>query len=393
MKVLKQTVFLIIFLCMPVLLPAGPNASAGFQIDIELSSPGNGNNDNVTSVAGLSESQVFYVHCYCVGVTDLDEYDFRMDYDPLEINNGGFTQSNGFTETNILLLDGGDLTSTGSSGSGFQEVALTKNGVQTDEEAPDGDGYLGYFTLQAAVENPKGIKFSNIQYVTNAPSEGDYLSSSNYDHEATFGGGSLPVELSSFKAQLEGDTVVLRWTTQSEQNALGFNVLRSETKHDGYSKINSTMIKASGTSVTPNRYVYRDSRLRAVNEYWYMLEQVDTDGSAETFGPVQVTLGTNVSDAESTPDQYRLYSNFPNPFNPVTLIRYDLPVSGYTDLTVYDMTGRRIKSLVQTWQSAGQHAVRWDGADQLGRQVSSGVYIYRLQSGKEIKSRKMMLLR
>ncbi|MDZ7722031.1 MAG: T9SS type A sorting domain-containing protein [candidate division KSB1 bacterium] len=387
---MKRSILLIfsfVLLIIPALLMAGPNAGAEFRVDIELSSPGNGTNDNVTHVEGLTSGDVFYVHCYCVGVSDLDEFDFIMNYDPSEINDGGYSPNNGFTESNIL---GSSLTSTGSAGSGYRDVAYTASGEQTDAEAPDGNGYLGYFTLQAAVDNPKGITFSSVQYVTN-DSEGDYLT--NYDHQATFGGGSLPVELSSFEAWLDAEQVTIKWTTQSEQNALGFNVLRSESQSDGYVKINSELINAAGTSTTQNTYEYRDSQLQTVESYWYMLEQVDTDGQTELFGPIEVMISTDVVDAQHAPEDYRLYSNFPNPFNPVTLIRYDLPLSGYTELTIFDMTGRKIKSLVSAHQSAGQHVVRWDATDQMNEPVSSGVYIYRLQAGKEIKSRKMMLLR
>ena len=388
MRTVKLLCFLTIVV-IPAFLMAGDNVNAGFSLDIELSNPGTIGDQGVTNREGVTDGAYLYVHLYAENAVNLDAYEFKMTYDPNEIKNWGYTDQNNPWESNIL---GADLSSSGSVGSDYQIVSRTANGEQTDEQAPDGDGYIGYFLFEALVDNPIGVMFTDVQFVDN-DGAGDNLKSSNIDREATFGGGSLPVELSSFTANLQNDAVLLQWTTESEQNALGFNVLRSETAADGYIKINSQMIKAAGTSATPNAYTYRDTQLQAVASYWYMLEQVDTDGATELFGPVQVSISTDVAGAETALDQYRLYSNFPNPFNPVTLIRYNLPVAGYAELTVFDMTGRRIQSLVSGHQSAGQHVVRWDGTDHQGNPVSSGVYIYSLQTGNEIKSRKMMLLR
>ena len=87
--------------------------------------------------------------------------------------------------------------------------------------------------------------------------------------------------------------------------------------------------------------------------------------------------------------------NSPNPFNPKTEIRFRLDAVGSapTALKVYDTTGRLVRNLVDDSLSAGEYRVFWDGADEHGQPVSSGVYFYRLTSGDEVETRKMILLK
>jgi hypothetical protein len=93
------------------------------------------------------------------------------------------------------------------------------------------------------------------------------------------------------------------------------------------------------------------------------------------------------------PVTYALEQNYPNPFNPTTTITYQLPEQRDVTLVVYNILGQVVKSLVQNVQSSGTYAVRWDGTNDHGTGVSSGVYIYRLKAGNFVQSRKMMMLR
>ena len=94
------------------------------------------------------------------------------------------------------------------------------------------------------------------------------------------------------------------------------------------------------------------------------------------------------------PEEYALHQNHPNPFNPVTTIRYDLPQAGDVKLTIYDMLGREMKVLVsQQGMSPGSHTVVWDGTDRLGQPAAAGVYIYQLKSGDFINTKKLVLLK
>ncbi len=93
------------------------------------------------------------------------------------------------------------------------------------------------------------------------------------------------------------------------------------------------------------------------------------------------------------PQEFRLYPNFPNPFNPSTTIGYDLPKTTQVVVAVHDVAGRKVRSLVNQEQHSGHKAVVWDATDDSGRSVSSGVYIYRVATSTGTVSRKMVLLR
>lgn len=84
---------------------------------------------------------------------------------------------------------------------------------------------------------------------------------------------------------------------------------------------------------------------------------------------------------------------YPNPFNPATTIRYDVPSRGRVVVSVYDAKGERVATLVDEERNAGSYPVRWDGADARGVRASSGVYFVRLQFGAEMRSRKIVLLK
>ena len=93
------------------------------------------------------------------------------------------------------------------------------------------------------------------------------------------------------------------------------------------------------------------------------------------------------------PDNYTLHQNFPNPFNPTTTLRYDLPEDAMTTITVYDMMGRLVQTLVSGNKSAGYHSLKWDATNRYGSPVSAGVYIYSIQAGNHRDIKKMILLK
>jgi hypothetical protein len=95
----------------------------------------------------------------------------------------------------------------------------------------------------------------------------------------------------------------------------------------------------------------------------------------------------------SMPMEYALHQNYPNPFNPITTIRYDLPEAGYVNVVIYDMMGHQIKQLISGTEDAGHKSVVWDSTNDYGRPVSAGVYMYRIQTGEYIQTKKMVLLK
>ena len=93
------------------------------------------------------------------------------------------------------------------------------------------------------------------------------------------------------------------------------------------------------------------------------------------------------------PATFTLHQNFPNPFNPITTLRYDLPSDGLVTLSIYDMLGREITQLVNTPQTAGFKSIQWNATDSMGRPVSAGVYLYQIQAGEFVQIKKMVLLK
>ena len=88
-----------------------------------------------------------------------------------------------------------------------------------------------------------------------------------------------------------------------------------------------------------------------------------------------------------------LHPNFPNPFNPITSIRYDLPQDGLVNITVYDIMGRIVKTLINGSQTAGYKSLIWDATNDYGKPVSAGIYLYQIQAGEYISTKKMVLLK
>lgn len=101
--------------------------------------------------------------------------------------------------------------------------------------------------------------------------------------------------------------------------------------------------------------------------------------------------GTDISDHMKNMT-FELQQNFPNPFNPQTIIPYQLNQAEQVQLSVYDLSGRRVKNLVDTWQTAGRYDIVWNGTNDFGRPVASGIYLYKLQAGQQIITMKMALL-
>ncbi len=110
-----------------------------------------------------------------------------------------------------------------------------------------------------------------------------------------------------------------------------------------------------------------------------------------TFTP---NLATDIdNDTDPLPASLPLFQNYPNPFNPSTTIDFTLPTAARTDLTIYDITGRRVRTLLDRTLSAGSHSVVWDGSDHSGSPAASGVYFYRLSTADFTRTRKMVLVR
>lgn len=193
----------------------------------------------------------------------------------------------------------------------------------------------------------------------------------------------LPVELVSFSARPQGSGIHLSWQTASEKNNYGFEVQR---KTKNWKTIG--FVQGEGTSSETQHYQFLDAQAlinNQITEIQYRLKQLDTDGSF-TFSQV-VKIKTDI------PAQYQLMQNYPNPFNPETTISFSLPRASMTNLRIYDIQGRILRTLVDAFQSAGEHKIKWDGMTENGQRLSSGIYFYKLKAGSFSQVKKLILVR
>ena len=102
---------------------------------------------------------------------------------------------------------------------------------------------------------------------------------------------------------------------------------------------------------------------------------------------------TNDKEIRLSPQIFKVFQNYPNPFNPVTSLRYDLPEDGLINITIYDMMGRVVKTLVNGSQTAGFKSVKWNATNDRNEPVSAGLYLYTIQAGEFRQTKKMVLLK
>jgi hypothetical protein len=114
--------------------------------------------------------------------------------------------------------------------------------------------------------------------------------------------------------------------------------------------------------------------------------------SSDTFA-FRTPVFIGIVDGMETPKTFSLKQNYPNPFNPTTAIHFELPKPANVRLNVYNIQGQLVRTLVNGHSTAGRYQVIWDGRNDRGQTVSSGVYIYRIQAGDFVKTRKMMLVK
>lgn len=111
------------------------------------------------------------------------------------------------------------------------------------------------------------------------------------------------------------------------------------------------------------------------------------------LGVYRLVYDANQEHITGIPKTYQLSQNYPNPFNPETMIKYDLPDPGYVNITVYNILGQKTKTLIDEYQEAGHKSVNWDGKDDGGREVASGIYFYKIKTAGFEKTKKMVLLK
>jgi M6 family metalloprotease-like protein len=172
--------------------------------------------------------------------------------------------------------------------------------------------------------------------------------------------------------------VEITWSVFSDEPLEGFKVYRRIAGVNDFSLISGNDLIARDE----RRYV--DSNVQPGNNYQYAVGAVRPDGSEVRSAPIDATV--------DAPDLV-LHQNFPNPFNPSTSISFSLPEAARVDLAVFDVEGKLVRMLVGGLLPRGLSQVQWDGTNEGGERVGSGIYLYRLRAGKRVLTRKMILLK
>ena len=275
------------------------------------------------------------------------------------------------TVSATIKIDMSDATGTYSTGSNASSYILLYR-----------SGTSGAFSSAATGASISGdvVTFNSVSL-----QDGYYALGSTVDN-------SLPVELTSFELlETRNDGITLQWVTESEINNLGFNLDR-KTPITDWSQIASYVthpaLQGQGSVSHQTIYTFTDNTVQENESYDYRLSDVDYDGNVE-YHSLQLMGVSSIN----IPEQFVLYPNYPNPFNPVTTIRYDLPDDAHVVLAIHDLMGRDVITLVDGPKTAGSRFIQWNARDKQGRAVSAGLYLYTILAGQYTKTNKMVLIK
>jgi hypothetical protein len=314
-----------------------------------------------TSDCLVSASSSDAVHRYDLNGTYLDDFvstTINFPQQVLEMANGDIAVA-GFSPPSGVYI----YSSTGT----LLRTLSVVTGVRSVYELPNGNLLTTSGTSMYKLDENTGAVLDTIatglsfQYI------------SLYDYSI------VPVELTSFSANISNGSVVLNWSTSTETNNSGFEVLRLTANEDWQTL---TFVPGFGTTTEPKSYSYSDETVTS-GTYSYKLKQIDYDGSYSFSDVVEVEI--------SIPTEFALEQNYPNPFNPSTSIQFSLPVDANVTIGVYNLVGEKVADVVSSKFSSGKHNVNFNASG-----LTSGVYFYRIDvtanNGNNFTSVKKMTL-
>lgn len=224
------------------------------------------------------------------------------------------------------------------------------------------------------------------------------LDAKNADFEFAFGTGddpTLPVELSSFTVILNStNKPVISWTTESETGVNGFHIYRGTSKDFSDATLISELIEATNSSLTQT-YTFIDESLYEDGIYYYWLGVSDLNGHGGYHGPVMLDY-SHEGDENTTPEvalETKLTGAFPNPFNPGTNIGFELAEPSEVSISIYNVRGQLVRNFAPAEFEPGNWSIAWNGKDNGGRGVSSGIYHIRMTAGKKSFTTKALLMK
>ena len=170
------------------------------------------------------------------------------------------------------------------------------------------------------------------------------------------------------------------------KNLLSYNIYRSISANARSSGILIGHVDAYYTD-------FLDSNITPHNYYYHVTAVYEEGESGPSNESTAFMIGIEPDNSANIPIDYALKQNYPNPFNPETQIRFDLPKSTYVSLSIFNLLGQKIRTLIAEQKAAGYYNICWDGQMDNGEEATSGMYVFRLQTEEFVKSKKMLLLR
>ncbi len=293
----------------------------------------------------------------------------------------------------------------------YSNYYLGNNGDEVIIEQPDGNG--GWWEVDRVAYDPNrgwpvstgaSMVFTGNENDDNndaanwvAASEPWPNSAGDYGSPGYAGADqSLPVSISSFGAKYIDGTVILNWVTESELNNAGFEIYRAVGGDTPFRLLadyrTHPELAGRGNSNVPTHYRFVDKLVVPGNTYWYKLASVEVTGERHFFQILKITAEANQTASVNLPTQFRIFPNYPNPFNPSTTFHFSLPVASEVEVRVSDVQGQEIAVYYLGKLSAGEHYFLWD-TERVNRKLASGVYVYTIVAGSLRQTGKMILLK
>jgi hypothetical protein len=302
------------------------------------------------TIATIKSLQISYVgeQWRCGATGRQDRLDFQYSTDATSLTDGNWID--------VDLLD-------------FASPSTTSTGALNGNDPANRDSISATISgLNIASGATFWIRWSDF----NATSSDDGLAVDDFSLTPLTSEVPLRVVMRETSAKAEQGRVMLTFSTSSELGIAGFNISRAIEKAGPFDLISGYLsnpaLRAHGEDNFGADYAFADLKALPGKTYYYKIESVSETGVSEQEGSI---LTVSVE----TPEDFVVFQNFPNPFNPLTAIGYRLSAPSRVTLRVYDAAGREVALLVDALQSAGAHSATFDGSGH-----ASGVYIYRLES-------------
>jgi predicted CXXCH cytochrome family protein len=193
-----------------------------------------------------------------------------------------------------------------------------------------------------------------------------------------------PAPPKGFALQSLAGVVHLSWDAPADADFKYFAVYRDVTPN----------FNPHGTPLATTSDVnYSDASVELGRLYYYKLTAFDFSGNESNFSDEKSLTVTSVEEGNGIPTEFALRQNHPNPFNPSTQIRYELPQAEHVKISIFNTLGMLVTTLVDQYESAGYHTAVWNGIDNSGNSVATGIYLYKMETGTFNSIKKMMLIK